>query len=468
MKESPERCANTSALQAAFARSLDGEARFRDHPAFGNWYAAIAWNQRDFSREPACIVRAASERDVVRTIAFAKAHNQHISVRGTGHSYAGIFLKEHSILLDLSRLRDIEIDAPNSRAMVQPGVTSELLYNALAVHGLAFPTGHGGQVGLGGFLLGGGLGINCGQWGGMSVFNIEALDVVTADGQPLHVTATSHPDLFWAARGAGPALFFVVTRFYLKCWPMPGAILSSSYVGDIGKLDRLVAAIEQVHPATNLQVMIAITPQIGGDANTGDRTVLLSLLAFEETPALARQLRTSFLSRLESDLQTLEEDQPASFQSLYRQTEGMLICKRYRVDNILTDRAQEATQILKRHLRALPSPATAVLLVWRGQLVYPDAAFSAHGMFFMSTYAQWNDAKDDNANRHWLNGLYDELEPVSSGAYINEFDLEHRAAQVARCFSDENWQRLQKLRRYYDASRVFVSLDTSPVADEGQ
>lgn len=467
MKAPRNRSSTVSVLQDAFVRSLDGEARFSDQPAFGEWHRSIAWNQRNFGRKPACIVRAASSRDVVRTIAFAKTHNQRISVRGTGHSYAGTFVQEHSILLDLSRLQGIEIDVPKRRARVQPGVTSELLHDALAVHGLAFPTGHGAGVGIGGFLLGGGLGINCSQWGGMSAFNIEALDVVTADGQSMHVSATSHSDLFWAARGAGPALFFVVTHFYLKCWPAPGAILSSTYIVGLDKLESLVAQIELAQPATNLQVMVAVVPKIGGDATTCDRTVLLSMLAFAETPALARQLRTSLQSRLEISLQVLDEDQPASFQSLYRQTENMLVCQRYRVDNILTDRAQEATLILKRHLDTLPSPATAVLLVWRGDPVYPDAAFSARGAFFMSTYAQWDDAKDDNLNRRWLNRLYDELQPVSSGAYINEFDLEYRAGQVARCFSAENWRRLQELRQRFDVSGLFFALDTFPGSKDG-
>jgi len=133
----------------------------------------------------------------------------------------------------------------------------------------------------------------------------------------------------------------------------------------------------------------------------------------------------------------------------------MLTSKRYRVDNILTDRPEEAVNILASHLPHQPSAASLPLIIWRGSRAFPDAAYSAQGRFFMSTYAQWNDAEDDEANGAWLARLYDDLAVVASGCYINEFDIDARGSEIGRCFSEENWQRLGELRRRYDPDGVF-------------
>ncbi|RIX77070.1 GNAT family N-acetyltransferase [Acidovorax cavernicola] len=438
-------------------RTLEGEVRFRDHPAYEEWLGAAAWNGRTFDRRPAAIVRAASEADVVRTIAFARETGLRISVRGGGHSYAGCFLRSDTLMLDVSALNQLDIDVARSRAIAGPGVQGAMLSTALASHGLAFPTGHGRNVAIGGFLLGGGLGINCAQWGGMSVFNVEALDIVDAQGRCRHVDAEHDPALFWAARGGGPGLFFVVTRFYLKCWPLPRAIRGSLYAADVSQLGAVLEEIERADPPRNLQVMVIVA----SDSASGNPVVLVNTLAFTGDLAEATRLRAGLTDRITTPLTALEVDQPSGFETIYQATDAMLVSRRYRTDNILTDRTQDIAPILSRHLPAKPSPASVMLLVWRGKdPSYPDAAYSARGRYFVSTYAQWNEASDDAVNRAWLNGMYDELAGIASGAYVNEFDLEHRSAEVGRCFGDENRQRLSELRRLHDANSLFVPVET--------
>lgn len=443
--------------RTALAGSLDGELRPAAHPAFTDWYHRIAWNGRDFHRHPTAIVRAQSDADVAKAIVFAREQGLRVSVRGGGHSYAGSFLRADTLLLDLSGLDRVTVDVPRARATVEPGVSGGQLSAALGVHGLAFPTGHGRQVTVGGFLLGGGLGINCTAWGGMSVFNVEALDLVTADGQLRHVDAQHDPALFWAARGGGPASFFAVTRFYVRCWPAPGVVANSVYTVPFSALGDLLAGIERAAPPPHLQIMLAATPPASGG---GTPTLVLNTIAYAPDLAQARQLREALLAHLPPRLDTLEEDQSAGFEALYRQTDAMTVSRRYRTDNILTDRTHDIAPILTRHLARSPSAATTALVVWRGRPTYPDAAFSAQGRFFVSTYAQWNDARDDARNRDWLKGLYDELGEIAASAYINEFDLEQRAADVHRCFAPANWARLKQLRREYDPDGLFVDIET--------
>jgi len=151
------------------------------------------------------------------------------------------------MLLDLSQLREVSIDPTSRTATLQPGVTSRELASALAEHELAFPVGHCGHVGLSGFLLSGGLGWNAGVWG-PACLSITGVEVVTADGQLTWADEGRNAELFWAARGAGPGLCAVVTRFHLKLYPLPKAIVSSTYV-----YVRVAPGAEGVLPARRVE-----------------------------------------------------------------------------------------------------------------------------------------------------------------------------------------------------------------------
>lgn len=194
------------------------------------------------------------------------------------------------------------------------------------------------------------------------------------------------------------------------------------------------------------------------------RQVMLNTIAFADSPVHAQALHAPLAPQMSAGLiRAIEVDQPSDFESIYRQGDAMLVSRRYRTDNILTDRGDDAVAILAAHLPSQPSSATLPLLIWRGASSWSDAAYSASGRWFFSTYAQWNEDADDEANRGWLKSLYDQLATVASGCYINEFDLEERSGSAHRCYSTENWSRLRQLRRRYDPHGVFhdVLMDVS-------
>lgn len=308
---------------------------------------------------------------------------------------------------------------------------------------------------LSGFLLGGGMGINATAWGGMSVFNIDALDLITADGQLRHASRDENPDLFWAARGAGPAAFFIVVRFYLKCHPLPGAIANHVYQLPYAELGPLLEIIEGQTWDPRLQIMVALTPPQANQPHN----ITLNTLAFTDTPEESARLQREFIQQLPgSAITPLLENPHGSFEEIYQQGEGMLIARRFRSDNIITNAIHQVKQVLDTLLPQQPSPNGITLIVWRGEQHFPDAAYSVTGRFFVSTYLQWNDAGSDEQHRRWLHKLYDQLEPFACGCYINEFDLEARSGQLRRCYAPDNWQRLNQLRQDYDPHGVFVDI----------
>ena len=432
----------------AFSQTLEGKVRSRHHAEYASWYYSTAWNKRDFERYPEYIVRAESIDDVVKSINFARLHGLRVAMKGSGHSYAGSFFHRGGLLLDLSLLNAIEVRADEESVEVGPGVNSAQLSDALAPHGLAFPTGHGGKVGLAGFLLGGGLGINCDAWGGMSAFNIRALDVVTADGRLLHASETENPELLWAARGGGPCLFFAVVRFHLRAWKKPKMMLSRSYPVDASNIKHLLLMLSKRSDDPRMQIMLALGGAEGLPA-------ALSATVFCDDSAQAGALHEALQADLDPWVGAFAEQALDSFEPIYRQTERAMVCKRYRADNIMTDAIEETADALVSGMRARPSSATFSLVIVRPAHVYCDAVFSLHGRLSVSTYAQWNDADEDEVNRDWLRSVYDPLASVATGRYINEVDLESRAGDVASCYSADIWRRLQQLRLRYDTEGVF-------------
>ncbi|WP_408952129.1 FAD-binding oxidoreductase [Lysobacter sp. Hz 25] len=431
--------------------------RQQGEPGYDAWRRQACWNEREVSRRPDYIVRARSIDDVVAAIQACREQGLVLALRSGGHSFANAFIRQHGVLLDLSALRTLVVDPDCQRATIGPGVTSRDLSCALASHGLGFATGHSGSVGLGGFLLGGGLGINFANWGPMSAFHVRSLEVVTADGVLRHASAEENPDLFWAARGGGPMLFFAAVSFELECHALPAVITVRSLRLPLMKLANVLRWVEVAAPNPRLQVMLAVIPcENNASQKTPSQELALTTVAFAENEKIAHSLHASVIDRLLPwALGPASEEQATDFAALHDHGDATFGVGRYLADNILTDQPERAAEILLAHLPMLPSPATLPLFIWRGSPYLPDAAFSARGHWYFSTYARWRDASEDDVNQQWIRSLYDDLQPVATHSYINEFDLEYRSREVSRCFSNAGWQRLRELKRRHDPAGVF-------------
>ena len=438
-------------------RRIEGTVVLRDTTNYEPWRHSMIWNYRKFDRRPELIVQADSPEDVVTTVNFARQNGMRIKTRTGGHSWSGCYLRDSGILLDLSRFQSVEINTTAKQAVVGAGVLGRDLVTRLGEHGLAFPTAHCGMVPLSGYLLGGGLGLNGVAWGGMSTFNIEALDAVTADGELIHINAQENPELFWAARGGGPGLFFVVTRFYLRCYSLPKAITVDTYILPYEELIPTVEMMDRIGPGMNpsVEMLGAVIPADDEcSADRCERVVLLNATAFVDTQAEAKEMlapiRAEKVARRAIDTIL---DRPATFEMLYQENEGPFPQSRASADNIFTERAVEAAEVVERHMRLAPSPSDTPVILYRGALEFPDAAYSLTGKFYMSAYAQWGNAADDKANLAWLKDFYDDMQAFAVGHYLNEFSQETRESRL--CFSADNWKRLQRLRQQYDPHGVF-------------
>ena len=235
------------------------------------------------------------------------------------------------------------------------------------------------------------------------------------------------------------------------------------YTLPYSELVALSEALDELGPNIDPRIemlgVVVPTPQelkTGGKYGDHRHVSLLSATAFvDSTSEAARILEPITLHPVMKNALSILPDRASTFEILYQDNEVPFPQARARVDNIFTNRVAEATEVLSRHMPSAPSNGNTPVIVWRGDLDFPNSVYSSEGRFYFAGYAQWVNASDDFANQEWLRHLFDELQPYASGHYINEFDREARPLQTPACFSKANWDKLQKLRSRYDPDGVF-------------
>jgi FAD/FMN-containing dehydrogenase len=178
--------------------------------------ARRVWNGL-IDKRPALIVQCVDDSDVVHAVNFARGHNVLVSVRGGGHNVAGFATCDEGLVIDLSGMKGIDVDAAAHTARAQGGVTWGDFDKATQAHALATTGGLVSTTGIGGLTLGGGIGWLMREHG-LTVDNLLEVEVVTADGRRLTANAQQNPDLFWGVRGGG-GNFGVVTNFTYRLHP---------------------------------------------------------------------------------------------------------------------------------------------------------------------------------------------------------------------------------------------------------
>src|SRR5271166_1690388 len=179
--------------------------------------ARQAWNLA-VDQRPAAVARPASAADVVDIVRFAREHGLRVAAQGTGHNAAPLGLLNDTILVKTSSMRQVSIDPAARIARAEAGAVWREVAEAAAAHGLAGLAGSSPDVGVVGYTIGGGMSW-LGRTYGLSANNVEAIELVTADGRLIRADSCWEPDLFWALRGGGGS-FGVVTAIELRLFPI--------------------------------------------------------------------------------------------------------------------------------------------------------------------------------------------------------------------------------------------------------
>ena len=226
--------------------------------------ARKVWNGM-IDKRPAIIVRCGGVSDVVNAVKFAREHELMIALRGGSHSIAGHGTCDGGIVIDLSSMKGVRVDAENKTAHAQAGLTWAELDNETLVHGLATPGGTVSNTGIAGLTLGGGLGWLMGKHG-LSCDNVVSFDVVTADGDVITADQNQHTDLYWALRGGG-GNFGVVTSFQFQLHEVGPLVLGGTIfhpMSQVREVTRFYRDLTEESP-DELEVYMGLKTSPDGD-----------------------------------------------------------------------------------------------------------------------------------------------------------------------------------------------------------
>ena len=437
--------AEPASFGAGFAKGAQGyeEARL-----------ASVWSQLKPDRYPDRIVSAKSVDDVVAVVRHARSKGMKIATKGSGHSYVASFLREGGLLLDMSGLTGVQIEGET--ALVGPGVKSGVFAAALVEKGRAFPTGHNADVGLGGFLLGGGMGWNGESWGQFACFNVLSVDVVTPEGKRVTASATSHPDLFWAARGGGPAFPGVVTGVRVKTYPHPQGLRSSHYLYPIEAAEEIAAWLSPIGLSAhgNLETFLSLEAEPVEHGKRKRRDLCrVFVLAYDTESASLDKLKQVAAAAPKGATEK-HEFAAVSFAELYANSiTGP--SRRIANDTLWTNDGIGLTARFAPHAAASPSEANSIIINFRGAPKLPADAPMRAGSTFTTFAAQWEGEANDAANLEWIAAAVDAINPLGVGCYVNETDFLRRPERARLCFTDASWAKLSDVIRAYDPKGLF-------------
>lgn len=423
---------------------------------------ATSFSGRDPQRRPDIYVQANTNADVVAAVKLARAQRHTISLCSGGHSWSQNHLRNGGVLIDLSRLNVIDVDARARTARIGPGCWSVDLDRALKRRGLFFPVAHAPDVCLGGFLLQGGFGWNSRALG-LACESVIGLDVVLADGSQVHASAEQNPDLYWAARGAGPGFFGVVTAFHLKLHERPKVSAMIVQVFTERWLEEVFTWAHEVGPSVSdhVEFQLLITPKTLFTGKPGVE-VLAPVMASSwqearEATAFIRQSPVRQRASVSTPLLPLSTMRMSEGAARTHFPPKMHWC----VDNMWTDApiAELLAGLRKVSDTLPPAPSHALWLNWQPKRVRPDMAFSVEAGSYFAAYGEWRRAEDDARYSSWATERISEMAHLGKGIQLADENLGRRSA---RFMSDANRTRLEQIRAHYDPEGRFNSYLVAP------
>jgi len=446
-----------TAVTAALARQLRGSILRPGDAAFGT--ARRVWNAA-IDRRPAAIVRCADAEDCALAVRLAAEHAMPVTVRGGGHNVAGRSIAEGALLIDLSGMREVTVNAAAQLATVQGGALWHDVDVATARHGLATTGGLISSTGVGGFTLGGGTGWLMRRHG-LAIDNLAAATLVLGDGRCERVSAEQHEELFYGIRGGGGGLG-IATSFEFRLHPvkqvLSGVVIRPTAEAGLGLRAFRDFALEAPDDFCGMAVLASGPPLPFLDAAWHGRPVLISAMCWSgEVAAGERSLAP--LRRAGAPL--VDHVGPMPYVQWQHLLDGSAPAGRYQYWKTVSfgSLSERTIDILAEAVAALPNRTTELHVQHLGGAVArvpeSDSAFAARGArFFVNLLGStvWPD--EFEAVRQWIRQLHARLEPEALPTPLPNFTGVDDGA-VARQLGAARAERLTALRRRHDPAGVF-------------
>ncbi|HEY6125111.1 MAG TPA: FAD-binding oxidoreductase [Steroidobacteraceae bacterium] len=407
-----------------------------------------------FDKHPALIAQPTGAADVQAAVNFARAHSLLVAVKCGGHSASGQSTCDKGMMIDLSNFRGVRVDPKARRAFVEGGTLLGHVDHESMAHELVAPLGTVSHTGVGGLTLGGGFGRLARKFG-MSIDNVESMDVVTADGQLRHASASENPDLYWALRGGG-GNFGVVTNFEFRLHPMKREVIAGSVRFPIARARDVLAMYADYAAAApdELYMDPVIMAPPGGAPGTVSVEVCYCGPQENAERALAplRKLGTPERDSIKVNdyVRVQRWNDSGDSRALGSYLKGGFISQ---VPDKLVSAIVDNFQ---------PDPGRMTLLFFQhcgGASSRPAESATAFAqrdtLANMMTVTGWRQGVDDPAapidaaRRYWKT-----LEPFTRGFYVNDLAREVTARDINENYRG-NYPRLVKIKKAYDPTNLF-------------
>jgi FAD/FMN-containing dehydrogenase len=405
---------------------------------------------------PAVIIRAGDASDVARVVSLARETGLELSIRSGGHSLAGHSVTNGGVMLDLSPMRALEIDAKQRTAWAETGLTAGEYTTAANAYSLATGFGDTGSVGIGGITLSGGVGYLVRKHG-LTIDNLLAAEIVTADGQLLRVDAETHPDLFWAIRGGG-GNFGVVTRFKFRLHQLDtvvgGMLLLpatpdtiTSFVAEAEAAPEELSIIANVMPAPPMPFV---------PAEHHGQLIIMALICYAGPTDAGERALAPFRAMAAPIADMLR---PMRYPEIYPpEEEGFhptAIGQTMFADVI--DRRTAETIIDHLHVGTAPMRVTQLRVLGGAMARVPAnaTAFAHRGRRLMVNVAALYQRPDEAAlHEAWVTNLAAALRQGEPGAYVGFLGKDGQA-RIHEAYPGPTWDRLVAIKRRYDPTNFF-------------
>jgi FAD/FMN-containing dehydrogenase len=428
-------------------------------PGDAEYDAARTVYPGEIDRRPAVILRPRNAEQVARGVALARETGVELAVRGGGHSVAGQGVNEGGLVLDLANMRALDIDVEARTAWAEAGITAGEYTEAAAKHGLATGFGDGALTGVTGITLGGGIGYLTRKYG-LTIDDLLAAELVTADGELLSVDEDHHPDLFWAIRGGG-GNFGVLTRLKFRLHEVDavyGGMLVLPVDPEI--LEAFIAEAQAAPEELSTIVNVWTAPRFPFIPKEYHRKPVIIAMLCYAGPAEAGEEVVNRFRAIAPPLADMVRAMPypGMFQPADPSEHPVSVSRNLFIDRV--DRATAET-IVERVRTSSARLAAAQLRVLGGAMarVPDDATAFAHRQSKIMAHlsAVYLDLGETDTHEAWVQEFAAAVRQSDPGAYGNFLgNLDQRQIRE-EVYPGATGERLARIKAQYDPTNLFRS-----------
>jgi FAD/FMN-containing dehydrogenase len=443
-----------SSLRAAFRGELirSGDPTYDERRKI--WNGSI-------DRYPALIIRCAGVADIIAAVKFSRRSDLPVAVRGGGHSFPGHSTCDGGIVIDLSLMKGIRVDPKARTVRAQAGVLLGELDQETQPFGLAVPAGIVTHTGLAGLTLGGGIGWLMRKYG-LTVDQLLAVDMITADGEFVKASESENPDLFWGTRGAG-GNFGIVTDFEFRLNPVGPTVLAGpifwpmeespeilrfyrDWITDVPDelttvvIHRRMPPLAAIPPEFHGKPVVSVVCCYAGPVEEGEKVI-----------RPMKEFRSPFLDLCVPKLFVAHQSMfdpsfPQGWWYYFRSADLAEL-----TDDVIDIIAERALQMTSP-LTAFPifQLGGAIRRVGEGEMAF-NGRTAGHTININATTAT---AAGFDEEREWARGLWQALRPYHTSVYVN-FLMNEGEERIRQAYGAEKYDRLKALKRKYDPDNFF-------------